>query len=74
VAGRAGPGAAVPLLVRAAALTSSGPDRARRLVAAAVASWHGGNPTSARTRLDAAEREDPRTAEGHAMLALLSIL
>lgn len=73
-AGRAGPAAAVSLLVRAAALTPPGPEQARRLVAAAAASWHGGDPAGARARLDAAELADPPAAVGHDVLVLRALV
>ncbi len=55
---RAGHGAAAAALERAAELSRSLVDKSRRLVAAADATWHGGDTARARALLDGAERFD----------------
>ncbi|HEY0449674.1 helix-turn-helix transcriptional regulator [Actinophytocola sp.] len=68
---RAGPAAAASALARAAELTPPGPDRARRLTAAAAASWHGGDAARAVDRLDLAEAQAPASRTSIAMLRAL---
>jgi DNA-binding NarL/FixJ family response regulator len=59
---RAGHAAAAMALERAAELSATDEDRARRLAAAAAASWRGGDTSGARALLDRAERLDPQQA------------
>jgi DNA-binding NarL/FixJ family response regulator len=59
---RAGHAAAAIAMERAAELSVAGEDRARRLTAAAAASWRGGDTSGARALLDRAERLEPRQA------------
>jgi hypothetical protein len=56
--GRAGCAAAAAALERAAELSVTGEDRARRLAAAAAAAWRGGDTGGACALLDRAERLD----------------
>jgi DNA-binding CsgD family transcriptional regulator len=56
---RSGYSAAAAALDRAAELSIAEEDRARRLVAAAGASWNGGDTVKARSHLDRAERLAP---------------
>jgi DNA-binding CsgD family transcriptional regulator len=67
---KAGPAVAASALARAAELTPAGPDQTRRLVAAATASWHGGDAARAIDKLDLAERDSGQTP-GTAMLRAL---
>jgi DNA-binding CsgD family transcriptional regulator len=71
---RGGAAAAADALTRAAQLTPPGPDQARRLVAAASASWHGGDAAGAVERLDLAERVDLRGPPAHVDAILLRAL
>lgn len=59
---RSGHVAAATALERAAQFSTCDAERARRLVAAADAAWHGGDGARARTLLDLAERLGPRDA------------
>jgi DNA-binding CsgD family transcriptional regulator len=59
---RSGYGAAAASLERSAALSRSDEERARRLVAAAGAAWHGGDTAWAGALLDRAERLAPLEA------------
>lgn len=56
---RAGPAAAAAAFERAAELSASRPDRARRLAAAAHSWWEGGDAAHAAAKLDESERLDP---------------
>ncbi|MBB6377812.1 DNA-binding CsgD family transcriptional regulator [Pseudonocardia eucalypti] len=71
---RGGPAAAAAALARAAQLTPPGPDRARRLVAAATASWYGGDAARAEERLALAERIDTRTPDTATRITMLRAL
>jgi DNA-binding CsgD family transcriptional regulator len=68
---RAGPAAA---LARAAELTPPGPGQARRIVAAAAASWQGGDRARATERLDLAERADANPPPARTDIAMLRAL
>jgi DNA-binding CsgD family transcriptional regulator len=59
---RAGPAAAAAALTRAAELSGSELDRARRLVAAAGAWWQAGRKARAEAALDRSERAAPQAA------------
>lgn len=71
---RAGPATAATALARAAQLTPPGDERARRLVAAAVACWHAGDAARAVQRLELAERLDARTPDTAARITMLRAL
>jgi DNA-binding CsgD family transcriptional regulator len=71
---RAGPAAAAAALARAAELTPHGPGQARRLVAAAAASWEGGDGARATERLDLAERADSSGPAARTDIAMLRAL
>jgi DNA-binding CsgD family transcriptional regulator len=67
---RAGPATAATTFAKAAALTSPGADRARRLTAAASAAWQGGAAERAKAWLDEAELDAPRPAMLRALIEL----
>jgi hypothetical protein len=71
---RAGPAAAASALFRSAQLTPPGPNRVRRLVAAAATSWHGGDAVRAAQRLDLAERTDKQSSSARTDIAMLRAL
>jgi DNA-binding CsgD family transcriptional regulator len=71
---RAGSAAAAAALAKAAQLTPPGPDRTRRLVAAASASWQGGDTARAAQRLDLAERADAQAPQARTAIAMLRAL
>lgn len=71
---RAGPAAAASALARAAQLTSPGPNRTRRLVAAAAASWHGGDAAGAAHRLELIEPSEAQTPPARTHIAMLRAL
>ncbi|GAA5159668.1 LuxR family transcriptional regulator [Pseudonocardia eucalypti] len=71
---RAGPAAAATALVRAAELSPPGPDQARRLVEASIATWRSGDATRAVQRLEAAERLDTHTPDTRIRVTMLRAL